>query len=57
LDRFEGTFAVLKTEDNQAINWPRENLPSDAEEGSQIKLVLFSKKPKKKKERKQPRLF
>ncbi len=47
LDRFEGTFAVLKTEDNQAINWPRENLPSDAEEGSQIKLVLFSKKTEK----------
>ena len=47
LDRFEGNFAVLTTQNNQTINWPRENLPSDAEEGSQVKLVLFSEKTEK----------
>ena len=44
LDRFEGQFAVLATEDGQTINWPQDKLPPDAAEGSQIKLVMFSAK-------------
>lgn len=44
LDRFEGRFGILKTEDGQTINWPQDQLPSDVEEGSQIKLVLSSAK-------------
>ncbi|MFH1890537.1 MAG: DUF3006 family protein [Candidatus Kuenenbacteria bacterium] len=48
LDRFEGRLAVLKTEDNQSINWPIEKLPNDAEESSQIKLVLLSDKTEEK---------
>jgi len=47
LDKFEGRFAVLKTEDNQTLNCAVDKLPSDADEGSQIKLVLFSTKSEK----------
>ncbi len=39
IDRFENDQAVLKTEDNETINWPKEKLPKDANEGS---VLLFN---------------
>ncbi len=33
IDRFEGGKAVLKTEDNNEIIWPKDNLPEQAREG------------------------
>jgi len=44
VDRIEKEVAVLKFDDGQILNWSLENLPADVEEGSQIKLVLFSDK-------------
>lgn len=34
VDRFEGEFAVLETEDRTTIQVPRANLPPSAKEGS-----------------------
>ena len=44
VDRLEGEKAVLKLDDGQSLNWPVNKLPSDASEGSHLKLVLFSNK-------------
>ncbi|MCK4553724.1 DUF3006 domain-containing protein [Candidatus Parcubacteria bacterium] len=33
IDRFEGNKAVLKTEDNNEIIWPKGKLPEQAREG------------------------
>jgi hypothetical protein len=40
IDRFEGDFAVLKTENNKTINWPIENLPEGASEGSALFFLI-----------------
>jgi hypothetical protein len=32
IDRFEGDKVVLKTNDNQAIIWPKNKLPKEAKE-------------------------
>ncbi len=42
--KFEGIFAILKTEDNQEIKWPIKNLPDDIEEGKDVRLTLSSEK-------------
>lgn len=42
--KFEGTFAILKTNDSQEIKWPIKNLPDDIEEGKEIRLVITSEK-------------
>lgn len=42
IDKIEKEVAVLKFDDGQVLNWSLENLPADIEEGSRIKLVLFS---------------
>lgn len=42
IDRFEGDFAVVKTEDGQKILWPRKELPDDAKEGSALRLSAFT---------------
>ena len=34
IDRFEGTKAILKSEDNETVVWPRNKLPKDVKEGS-----------------------
>lgn len=34
IDRFENNVAVLKTEDGDTINWPKDKLPANAREGS-----------------------
>lgn len=44
VDRFEGTWAVLKMEDGQTLNWPREDLPSEVVEGGEIKIFLMTAK-------------
>jgi hypothetical protein len=44
IDRFEGKFAVLKTEDNQEILWPMSDLSEDAKEGSAVRLFLSTSK-------------
>jgi hypothetical protein len=40
IDRFEGDKAVLKTEDNQTIVWPKNKLPQDVKESSVLNIVL-----------------
>lgn len=39
IDRFESDQAVLKTEDNTAIIWPKEKLPKNINAGS---VLLFT---------------
>lgn len=40
IDRLEGTFAVIKTDDGQTLNWPINKLPNETAEGKIIHLVL-----------------
>ena len=44
IDRIEGEFAILKTEDNQEILWPIKNLSEDAKEGTAVRLILSTSK-------------
>lgn len=44
VDRFEGKFAVLVTDDKQKILWPIKNLPDDIQEGSAVRLVISTSK-------------
>lgn len=44
IDRFEGNYAVIKTEDNQEILWPIKNLSEDAKEGAAVRLILSTNK-------------
>ena len=39
IDRFENDKAILLSDDNDTIIWPRGKLPKDAKEGS---LIAFS---------------
>jgi hypothetical protein len=45
IDRFEGDWAVLKTADDESINWPKNKLPAQAREGNSL-LFLVSDNPK-----------
>lgn len=38
VDRFEGEYAILKTEDGEELKWPRKNLPSSVHEGNILYL-------------------
>ena len=40
IDRIEGDFVVLKTDDDQEISWSRDNLPPGAEKGTKVCLEL-----------------
>lgn len=40
LDRFEASYAVIKTDDGQEILWPAQKLPADVKEGDVLKLRL-----------------
>ena len=40
IDRFEGSYAVIKTDDGQTLNWSTEKLPLQAKEGSVISLQI-----------------
>ncbi|MBI3626818.1 DUF3006 domain-containing protein [Candidatus Uhrbacteria bacterium] len=40
LARFEGDLAIIKLDDGQELNWPKDKLPQDYKKGSVIKLYL-----------------
>lgn len=40
VDRFEGEFAILKTNGQPDISWPKQKLPEGAKEGSVIYLFV-----------------
>lgn len=40
IDRFEGEKAILKSEDNETVVWPKNKLPKDAKEGSILALTI-----------------
>lgn len=40
IDRFEGDKAVLKTEDNNTIVWPKDKLPNQAKEGEVLTFTI-----------------
>jgi len=42
IDRIEGDFVILKTDDNQEISWSKDNLPPNAKEGTKLSLELKS---------------
>jgi len=44
IDRFEGEKAVLKTDDNESIIWPRKKLPEGVREGTVIAFNIGSDK-------------
>jgi len=44
IDRFEGEKAVLKTEDNENIIWPKSKLPNGLKEGSSLMLAAIANK-------------
>ena len=50
IDRFEGSFAILVCDDGQKIHWQKENLPSDAHEGSVVHLALQTSEEETKKQ-------
>lgn len=40
IDRFEGKMAVIRLDDGQEINWPREGLSPDLKEGSVVRVFV-----------------
>ncbi len=40
IDRFEGTNAVIRTEDGQTLVWPIKNLPDGAGESEAVRIIL-----------------
>ena len=44
IDHFEGTNAIIITEDKQTLLWPIKNLPDDTREGEVVKLFLTTDK-------------
>ena len=44
IDRFDGVYAVIITQDKQTILWPIKNLPDGIKEGESIKLKLTADK-------------
>lgn len=40
IDRFEGEQAVLKTEKNETIVWPKNQLPIGSKEGSVLTFAI-----------------
>ena len=46
IDRFEEDKAVLKTDDNQSIIWPKNKLPADLKEGSALTFAISEDKLK-----------
>ena len=42
IDRFEGSFAVVKLDDGQNLNWPKKYLPAGAAAGEVVKLKLLT---------------
>jgi len=44
IDRFENGIAILKSDDNLAIEWPREKLPEESAEGSVLNFTINTDK-------------
>jgi len=44
IDRFEEEKAILKTEDNKNIFWPKEKLAGNLKEGSSVIIVITDDK-------------
>ena len=44
IDRFEDNFIVIRTENNQELNWPKNKVKNDLQEGDAITLFLSSDK-------------
>lgn len=44
IDRFDGTHAIIVTQDKQTLLWPIKNLPDDIKEGEVVKLKLTTDK-------------
>jgi len=42
--KFEGKFAVLETADGQQVHWPIKDLPDDVQAGTEVRLLVSSKK-------------
>lgn len=42
LDRFEGDKAILKTKDNQNINWPKNQLPENSQAGQVFNFRILT---------------
>lgn len=42
IDRFEEDKAVLKTDDNQTIIWPKDKLPAEAHEGTVVAFNIIT---------------
>lgn len=40
IDRFEGNEAILKTEDNETVVWPRGKLPENSLEGTVLMFAV-----------------
>ena len=40
IDRFEGAFAVVETEDKQMINLSQKLIPTDAKEGTVLSILI-----------------
>lgn len=46
IDRFEKNFAVLKAEDGQNINWPKNKLQDGVREGNVLTFLIISQQEK-----------
>lgn len=44
IKKFEGTFALIETEDHQLLKWPIKNLPDDVKEGISFRLAISTEK-------------
>jgi hypothetical protein len=44
IDRFEGEKAVLKTENNENIIWPKNQLPKNSKEGESLLFIITNSK-------------
>jgi len=44
IDRFENGKAVLKTDDNETIIWPKNKLPENLKEGSVLNFKIIGNK-------------
>ncbi len=40
IEKIEGDFVILKTDDGQEISWSRDNLPPGVEKGTKVGLEL-----------------
>jgi len=48
IDRFEEDKAVLKTEENETIIWPKNKLPKNLNEGAKLLFLITNNKEEEK---------